>query len=207
MERWKGLVWALGLAAALAASAVAYAQASVYGSRLLQKYELAPDVLARFVRHDAQLQAKGKKPTAMGGGEDWFAGAMPVPPAGNPYRLVVRVRGTAIADGEAGSLLMTYWEQEGTARGALAGGAVAPKAKAGERLELVAAAGPISFKEDRTLRPGVGYLGAQNMKVDDVRLEVWSGIGKSTLVEKVWTWSPLLVGVVMLGLFCWFRRS
>src|SRR5687768_8205667 len=140
MGRWKGLAWALGLAAALAAS-VAFAQASVYGSRMLQAYELAPDVLARFAKHDAELKAKGKKPAAMGSGPDWFAGAIPVHPTGSPYRLVVRVSGTALADGEASSLLMTYWEQEGTARGALAGGAVAPKAKAGERLSLVAAAG------------------------------------------------------------------
>jgi hypothetical protein len=82
---------------------------------------------------------------------------------------------------------------------------VASKARAGAVVTLVGKA-PISFKEDRTLAPAIGLAKAQNLTIDEVTVQVWSGLPGSSFKDLVLSFNGLLVGVVMLGLIWWFRR-
>lgn len=185
----------------------ALAQATVYGKKLLQVDEVPADVLIKYGLHDADMKAKGTKPGLMTSGSvDWAAPRLSAPSAGNPYRVVVRVSGQVIADGDAGVNLMTGWSDEGQSRLGPASGAFKERAKAGERLELVGASAPLSFKEDRNLQPSLSYLGNTNFRIESVKLEVWSGLGKSSFVQRFWAWTPLLLGVVFLVVVLVMRR-
>jgi len=208
MTRWiAALACAAGLLAP-AGSALAKDSSTVYGKQLVQVHELPAEALAKFARHDAELKAKGKKPSFMDGGSvDWSAPPLALPASGNPYRLVVRVAGSVPADGDSASVWMAGWSEDGTVRGGPVGGTSSAGHKAGDRVEMTGASGPLSFKQDRNLQPVLMYLGSNNQRIDAISLEVWSGIGKPSFTERLWAWSPLLVGLVFLGLFFWFRRS
>jgi hypothetical protein len=195
---------ALGLFAS--ASGPAQSKPTTYGKNLVKSYELPAEDIARFVRFDAARAGKAPSVPALNT-EDWHGEAIPAPSSGNPYVQVVRVSGTALADGEAGTSWMGGWAVEGTTRGGLITGASSASVKAGERVSLVGVSSPLSFKEDLSRAPALGFMGSRNIRIDGVQMEVWSGIGKPTFVQLIFSWSPLLVGLVFLGLFFWFRRS
>lgn len=199
----------LALLAAVAALAAAAAdKPTAYGKKLVISQDLSAETVAKFVRFNAAQAARGAKPAGVfSSTEDWFGDAQPMPSSGNPYTIVVRVTGKAIADGEAGTSWMAGWAADGGTRAQLVTGATKADAKAGEPLSLVGVSGPVSFKEDRTLAPALQFMNARNVEIDGVRIEVWSGVGKSTLPQLVFAWSPLLVGLAFLGLFLWFRRG
>lgn len=208
MTRW---IAALACAAGLLAPAgVLHAKESptVYGKQLVQVHELPAEALAKFARHDAELKAKGKKPSFMDGGSvDWAGPPLALPASGNPYRLVVRVAGSVPSGGDSASVWMAGWSEDGTTRGAAVTGTTSAGHAAGDRVTLTGASGPLSFKQDRSLQPVLMFLGSSNQQIDSVSLEVWSGVGKASLPERLWAWSPLLVGLVFLAVFFWFRRS
>lgn len=199
----------LALVAVFAAvAALAADKPTSYGKNLLRSLELPAEAVAKFVRFNAAQLAKGVKPSGLlSGTEDWVGEPLALPSSGNPYTIVVRVSGTAIADGEVGTGWMGGWAADGASSNKLMTGAVKPDAKAGDRVTLVGSSGPISFKQDRTLSPALSFMNARNLQIDGVQMEVWAGVGKATLPQLVFAWSPLLVGLVFLGLFLWFRRS
>lgn len=194
---------ALGLFAS--ASLPAQGKPTVFGKKLVRSYDLSAEDVARFVRFDAARSAKGPGVSALNT-EDWQGEAIAAPSSGNPYVQVVRVSGTAVADGEAGTSWMGGWAVEGATRSVLVTGASAGAVKAGERLSLVGVSAPLSFKEDRSPVPALGFMGSRNLRIDAVQMEVWSGIGKPTFVQLIFSWSPLLIGLVFLGVFLWFKR-
>lgn len=195
-------------AVACALGVAAADKPTAYGTKRVLAQDLPAEAVAKFVRFNAAQAAKGAKPAGVfSSTEDWFGEQQALPSAGNPYTVVVRVTGQAIADGEAGTSWMGGWGADGAANAKLMTGASQAGAKAGERLTLVATTGPVSFKEDRKLSPMLSFMSARNIEIDGVQVEVWSGLGKSTLPQLVFAWSPLLVGLVFLGLFFWFRRG
>jgi len=207
MRNWIRLAWAVVAAAGIAAMAHAQGGPTVYGKTLLQTNEVPADALARFAQLDAAMRAKGQKPGLMtGGNEDWVAKELSAPSAGNPYRVVVRVSGTALADGDARSVWMAGWRDDGATRLVPITGTSKTAAKANDRLEFVGASAPVSFKEDRNRLPAISFLGTENLRIDQVQVEVWGGVGKSSFVERVWAWSPLLLGVVFFAAAWWLRR-
>lgn len=195
------------LAAVAALAATAADEPTAYGKKLLLSRELPAEAVAKFVRFNAAQAAKAAQPGAFPDTEDWVGEPLATTSSGSPYVLVVRVSGKALADGEVSTGWMGGWNAEGTTTHKLISGASRAGAKAGERLNLVGASAPLSFKADRTLAPALGFIKASNIEIDGVQLEVWSGIGKSTLPQLVFAWSPLLVGLAFLGLFFWFRRG
>lgn len=207
MARW---IAALACAVSMLAPAGAlHAKESPteFGKQLVQVHELPAEALARFARHDAELKAKGQKPSFMDGGSvDWAASPLALPASGNPYRIVVRVAGSVPVDGDSASVWMAGWSEDGAVRGAAVTGTSSTDHAAGDRVTLTGASGPLSFKEDRNLQPVVMFLGSNNQRIDSVSLEVWSGIGKASFTERLWAWLPLLMGLVFLGVFFWFRR-
>jgi hypothetical protein len=198
---------ALAIACAALAAPAADKPAS-YGKKLVASHELPAEAVAKFVRFNAAQAAKGAKPAGVfADTEDWFGEPLDAPSSGNPYTVVVHVTGKAVADGDVGTAWMGGWAAEGTTNAKLMTGASKTGVKAGERVTLVGTSGPVSFKQDRKLAPALSFMNARNIEIDGVRVEAWSGIGKSTLPQLVFAWSPLLVGLVFLGLFFWFRRS
>lgn len=199
----------LALVAVFAAvAALAADKPTTYGKNLLRIQALPAEAVAKFVRFNAAQLAKGAKPAGLlSATEDWVGEPLTMPSSGNPYTLVVRVTGTAIADGEVGTAWMGGWAVDGASSNKLMTGATQASARSGERVTLVGTSGPISFKQDRTLAPALAFMNARNLQIDGVEMEIWAGVGKATLPQLIFAWSPLLVGLVFLGLFLWFRRS
>ena len=199
---------ALAAAAALALPAgTALARDEAHGKRLVESFELPPEALADFARH--QAKTAGTKPAGvLSDTVTWTAPrTLDLPASGNPYTLVVRVSGVAQAAGEGHTLWMAGWMLDGGARLGMVQGASFPDGtRAGEVLRLTGAAPPVSFKENRTVAPVLAFAGARNLRVDGVRLEVWSGMRRSSFVELLFSAVPLLTGVVFLGLVWWWRR-
>jgi hypothetical protein len=204
----KLFVWALCALGLLVPGAVAaQSKPTTFGKNLVRSYELPAEAVARFVRFNAAQAAKGVTAGLLADSEDWQGEVLSAPSKGNPYTQVVRVSGTVVADGDVSTSWQGGWSLDGMTRSGLIGGANVTGAKAGQRVSLVGVGGPISFKEDRSLAPALGFMRSRNIQIDGVQLEVWSGVGKPTFVQLIFSWSPLLVGLVFLGIFFWFRRS
>lgn len=192
---------------ALPAATAAGGAQQAWGKRLVDSFELDAEALARFAQH--QDKTAGHKPN--GFFSDTVAWVAPreldLPASGNPYTLVVRVEGVPPADGEGLTRWMAGWAIDNGTRLAMVQGASFPKdTRAGRVLQLAGAAGPVSFKEDRKLAPVLEFAGASNLRMDGVRLEVWSGMRRNSFVELLMSAVPLLTGVVFLGLVWWWRR-
>ena len=195
----------LGVASTLTVLPVAAAGPTVYGKQLVQTLDLPPDALAKFAFFQAANKGGGGSGLLVDS-EDWRAPEQKFASSGNPYTVVVKVQGTVVADGEVTTIWQTGWSIEGTTRYNRLPAIGTSAGKAGEPFSGEATAGPTSFKEDSTYSPVVGLVKASNLKIQSVKLEVWSGIGKTTWMEKFFAATPVLTGLVFLGLAIWWRR-
>ncbi|HEX7889807.1 MAG TPA: hypothetical protein VF522_10640 [Ramlibacter sp.] len=202
--RWNGWPAALaGLLVAFAACA-AHAAATQYGKTLVVTRDVPVEALAKFAAFNAKNRNRADLiPDTV----DWAAEAMGAPPGGNPYTIVIKALGVVESDGEVSARWMPGWSIDGVVRGSLVPSTRMGGAKAGERIELVTVSQPLSFKAEREVAPVIGFAGSQNIRFDTVQVEVWSGVGKASFVQLLGAWSPLLVGLIFLGLFLWWRRS
>ncbi|XAH21709.1 hypothetical protein AAFF27_16980 [Xylophilus sp. GW821-FHT01B05] len=199
---------ALLLAAALAWAAGPQAShakdsSTVYGKTLLRSYDLPLETLARFERFNAKPR---NRTGVLVDTEDWTGEPLSLTGSGNPYTLVLKVSGTAQDAGDVDSRWQPGWSQEGMTRGNPMPALGKKAAQAGERIELEGASGPISVKQDRSMAPALGFAGSSNLRIDRVQVEVWSGVGKSSLLMKFIAWSSALTGLVFLGLVWWARK-
>lgn len=200
------LVALLWLALPLSATA-----ASTYGKKLLLTYDLPQETVDQMNRPSAPVTVKPGEShitaAMMADSVNWSAPEFKLSTGGNPYTTVIHATVTVLATGDAASLWEAGWNIDGAMRGALVTGLTSTNARAGQKLALVGAATPITFKEDRTGALHIGLKSARNVRFEAVRVDVWSGIGSSSWVQRLGAFSPVLIGVVMLGLFFWFRRS
>ena len=178
---------------------------TVYGRQLLQTLEVPPDALAKFANFQAANKGGGGA-GLLADSQDWLGPAQTMASNGNPYTLVVKVQGTVVADGDVTTLWQTGWSLEGTTRLSRVPTIGTKEAKAGMPFSGEATAGPTSFKEENTYSPMLGLVQASNVKIQSVKVEVWSGIGKTSWLEKFFASTPLLTGLVFLGLVVWWRR-
>lgn len=196
-----------GLLALPATPAGARDASTAWGKRLVESFELTPEDLARLARH--QDKTAGSKPAGFFSETvAWKAPrALDLPASGNPYTLVVRVAGVAQADGEGLTRWMAGWDTDnGTRLSMVQGASFGTGTRAGQVLQLAGTAGPVSFKEDRKVAPALEFAGASNLRLDGVRVEVWSGMRRSSFVELLMSAVPLLTGVVFLALVVWWRK-
>jgi hypothetical protein len=199
----KKLWWAFcALLMAVSVQAWAASEPTSYGKNLVRAQDLSADALARFTRV-IQAKAIGAKPNP--DDQDWVGDPVPVPSSGNPYTLVVRVSGTATSDGELSAAWSGGWVSDGTSQLVPLIGAPS-NAKAGEPVTLIAVSMPVSFKEDRKMPPTLHLVAAKNLRLDAVRFEIWSGAVEPNLFESFWNWTPLMAGLVVLGVSFWMRR-
>jgi hypothetical protein len=203
--RGKWTHWGAALAASLAIVGAAWAAGpSVWGKTLLQSTELPSEVLGRFAVFN--LKPKGG-PGVIVDSENWAGEPVNAASKSNPYRIVVTVFGVAEKEGEVSARVDTAWNLDGSMSRVNPSPYVRKQdVQAGERVQLVTASGPISFKEDRTVVPAVAYAGSRNLKIDGIRVEVWSGFGKTSWLQMLQSWAPLLTGVIFLAIAIWWRR-
>lgn len=200
--RWSAWLAPLaGLVVAVAACAVQ--AATPYGKTLVVTRDVPVETLAKFAAFNAKNKGRaGLLPDT----EDWAAEAIGAPPSGNPYTIVIKALGVVEADGEVSARWMPGWSLDGVVRGNLAP-STRTSGKAGERVQLVTVSAPLSFKAERQVAPVIGFAGSDNIRFDTVQVEVWSGVGKASPLQLLFSWTPLLVGLVFLGLFLWWRRN
>lgn len=206
LAAWVGIV--LVLVGAMAGRAGAADDGDRYGKRIEQSSEVPTQALARFLLFHEKNLREGRQATGLlASTEKWAAPAFDAPARSNPYTQVVRVRGVALADGDVSSRWQTAWGlPDGTARGTLLPELVQRGVRAGQVVELVGVSPPTSFKEDRRVEPIVEFMAMNNLRIDDVRVEVWSGMRKTSWLQGGGAAVPLLVGVVFLAGVLWLRR-
>ena len=184
-----------------------------YGKKIVGEYDLPPEQIAKFAafepsapeKHDSTLTN-----TLLAKTEDWSGPPLDAPTSGNPYTIVVTLSGTAKADGPAATLWNAGWEirsENGNqTRLTILPGLAKTEAKAGETFSVTAAVTPTSFKEDRNVAASLGLVNARNIEIRSVHVQVWSGMAPTSFLEVLGPARWLLVGVVMLVLWFWFRR-
>ena len=183
-------------------------EATQWGKTLEKSYDLPPEAIAKFLGfQQKQAQKPGTQDTGVfADTETWRGTEMALPSSKNPFTIVVKVSGVALADGDVGSRWQSGWMMDGASPIGLIPELVHKGARAGQPVTMAGAAKAVSFKEDRTTVPAIYFVSSRNLRLDRVQVEVWSGIRKSTGLELLMSWSPILTGVVFLGVVLWFRR-
>lgn len=77
----------------------------------------------------------------------------------------------------------------------------------GQTVELVGASLPVTLKADRKAAPVIEFNTAHNLRLQDMRIEVWSGMRPSSPIELLMGWVPILLGVAALAFVWWARRN
>lgn len=205
---WRWAAVAFLMLAVTLPSVQAKDEAGAYGKTLEKIYDLSPETLAKFQRfQEKQAQTPGDKGKGVyAATERWRGDELSLPTSKNPFTIVVKVSGVALADGDAGSRWQTGLQFDGPSPISYLPELVHKGARAGQPVSMVGASKGVSFKEDRKAAPSLEFESSRNLRIDRVQVEVWSGIRKSTWLELLMSWSPILTGVVFLGVVLWFRR-
>jgi hypothetical protein len=180
-----------------------------HGKTLVAEHKVPEAVLQKFAAHKTSKPVQGESAVVnamLADTEDWVAPEMATSSNSNPYTLVIKVTGRAKADGDVTSLWHAGWRfDDGATRLAPVAGMVAQSAKAGDVVTLVGKA-PISFKEDRTLAPAIGLVKADNLRFDEVTVQVWSGVASSSFKDIFFSFPALFFGIVLLVVTLWLKR-
>jgi len=124
----------------------------------------------------------------------------------NPYTIVVTVEGKAKADGDVSMLWNTGWQVEGVNKQRPAMGRPVSGVHAGEHVVVRRAGSPNQFEVDKTVSPVVELMRVDNLEVERVDVEIWSGFAKVGWLD--WLRSAPIwgFGVVMLVIAWFFTR-
>jgi len=192
------------------------AQTQRFGKTLLVEHRLPDGVIKDFNKFKPSEPAKGESvivATMLADTKDWAGPPVDGRTGNNPYTIVVLVKGVVKNSGDVATMWHAGWRIQDSKDGEqnrmtpLAGIAKAG-AKAGETVEMLGAALPTSFKEDRSAAPMIGLVNARNLDITEVRVQVWSGMASSTWMETLLSFRWALIGVVLVVLWWfWFRRS
>lgn len=192
------------------------AQSQRFGKTLLVEHRLPDSMIKDFNKFKPSAPATGESAivaTMLADTKDWAGPALDGRASGNPYTVVVIVKGVAKSDGDVATMWHAGWRIQDRQDGELnrmspLAGIAKPGAKAGESIEIMGPAIPTTFKEDRQAAPMIGLVNARNLEISEVRVQVWSGMANSTWVETLLSFRWALVGVVLVVLWWfWFRRN
>lgn len=178
------------------------AQESVYGKTLIKSYKLPEEVIAGYNEALAKLGQPGND-SLFALSKDWEGESFTTSADGNPYRMVIKVNGKALANGT----VSTRWQPMWGNRGPLMGTLTLKDAKAGQPVKLEGVSPPVNFNSPQPAVPMLQFMDASNIQISGMTVEIWSGLGKNTWFENMYAWSALLVPVIFLGLKLWGRRS
>jgi hypothetical protein len=191
------------------------AEGQRYGKDLIGEYTLPPEQIAKFAEFKPSAPVKGESVLVnamLADVEKWEGPTLDVKSASNPYNISLIVTGTAINAGEVASLWHAGWQLEdpnGSAEERMMplAGIAKDDVKAGQRVSLAAAQGPISFREDRRAVLLIGLANARNLKIEGVKVQLWSGAAATPKRTYLFVLSAAFAGLVMLGLVWWSRRD
>ena len=203
--------WGASLAlAVMHASAQAPQSPSEYGQKMIAEYDLSPRQIAKFAAFKPSAPDPKELPlinALLADTEDWVGDMLKADSAANPYTLVVTLTGKARADGDVTTLWQSGWlMDDGVKKLQAFPGLSKSGVKAGERLVMTKASLPSRFTESKEVSPVLGLANAKNFEFESVKAQLWSGIGTPTKTEVFFSLRWLLVGLVMLVSFWWFRR-
>ncbi len=187
---------------------------AAFGQRRVAEYSVPAATVARYAgfKPNAPLPGESKIVNALlADTVEWVGPPMTVGPDQNPYRLVLRVRGQALADGDVVSLWQAGWRWPTTDFGTQdrvdpVSGVTRERVRAGEALDFVAPSGGSTFRQAREVQPFVGLVNLRNLRVDAVTVEVWQGVPPANWRETLLSLPALGIGLVMLLLVGRWRR-
>jgi hypothetical protein len=187
---------------------------AAFGQRRIAEYRVPAATVARYARFkpNAPLPGESKIVNALlADTVEWVGPPITVGPDQNPYRLVLRVRGQALADGDLASLWQAGWRfplSDGGTQDRVdpVSGVTRERVRSGEALAFVAPSGGSTFREAREVQPFVGLVNLRNLRIDEVTVEVWQGVPPATWRETLLSLPALGIGLVMLLLAWWWRH-
>jgi hypothetical protein len=147
-------------------SALSAPEDAAYGQRRIAEYAVPAATVARYARFkpNAPLPGESKIVNALlADTVEWVGPPMTVGPDQNPYRLVLRVRGQALADGDVASLWQAGWRfplSDGGTQDRVdpVSGVTRERVRSGETQSFVAPSGGSTFREAREVQPFVGLV-------------------------------------------------
>ncbi len=185
-----------------------------FGQALVAQYRLGPDALERYAALAAgtALDEPRRENSRFVDEAPWVGPWQPVGIGRNPYTLVLTVSGAATAQGRVSAQWQGGWN---VLESALVREVVldlpdlsTTVAAVTEPVTLTASSGRVSFRGERTAAPKLGLVSARNLKIQDVQLQVWSGVA-----PLAWPLLPtacimlLALGAASLGFGILVRRS
>ncbi len=209
--RWLPLLLAPLLAlGALEARADLTAKPGEYGKTLLVDVVLPPSQLEKFQNFKPSKgdPSESKLINAMlADTVDWFGDSLVGNSTTNPYTMVVSIEGTAKTDGDIATMWRSGWKlDDGTSKQQLLPGLAKTGVKAGERVTMTRAAAPFRFDKDKTVAPMLSLVRADNVVIDHIQVQLWSGMGSPTGVQWFMNNRLLWVGLVMVVVALVFRK-
>ncbi|MES2192036.1 MAG: hypothetical protein V4454_18085 [Pseudomonadota bacterium] len=175
---------------------------SRYGKSLVRSYELPAELLDQY-NLVAHSQPEGRTET-LAGIPAWTGTEFRTGTSGSPYTLVIKMLGAAIESEDVSARWQLDW---GNARGVVPA-LGEPGAKKGELLQLVLASEAASLEDGRLVGPSLRLSDVRNLRMERVRVEVWSGVGETTWVDFLMDWWKLLAtAAVWAGLYVYWRHD
>jgi hypothetical protein len=151
------------------------------GRELVAEYDVPAERIAQWrARLDGTPAAARADARKTFDPELWLGPQQPTGAGRNPYTLVLRVAGVALAAGDVRTHWHAGWEvQESPTIGrdvlmpvaALSSGSV----RAGTPVTLTAIGLPLTFRGERSAAPMLSLLQARNLEIQSVHVAVWSG--------------------------------
>jgi hypothetical protein len=180
-----------------------------HGARLVTEYRIPASKLsdyAAFAPRTPVDAASSRRELLNAESVPWTGPSLEAGPGRNPFNLVLEVSGVTRSAGDVRSLWQAGWEFD---EGGIASvrhvvplaGIARAGVDAGTRLTLSAASGPVTFRSARKVTPLVGMVNLNNFEIEEVRVQVWSGVPPLTF-ESIFK-RPALALACVLGWLAW----
>lgn len=200
--RWVGLCFCLCAGLWGNSFAAAQDEPSRYGKSLVRSYEIPAELLDQY-NLAAHGRSEGRTET-LAGIPAWTGSEFRTTAGTGPYTLVIRMLGAAIESEDVSARWQLAW---GSTPGVvpLLG---EPGIRKGEFLQLVLASQPAALEEGRLVPLSLRLDDVRNMRLERVRVEVWSGLGETTWLDwlKDW-WKLLATAGVWVALYFYWRQD
>ena len=205
------LLACVGLAmAGIETAAPPAADSTKFGKRLLAQYPVDSKIIDKIAAHQVPESKPGESKflDLNSNSVDWRGPEMDGDANANPYNIVISIKAKAINKGAvSASYVAGFGGEDGLQRLVPITGLSANEVNADASIFLVSNPLPFSFKESRRTYPYANYLQSENLVIDQVWVQVWTGMSDTPKWQYVtmmpWFW----VGALLLGLFWWFRRG
>lgn len=181
-----------------------------YGRQLVAKYTVSAQQIDAFM--EFAEQGKNAKPlnstsSLMSETKDWISPSMLVDMESGPYTVVATLNGVTRYKGDVSTLWNVGWTVDGGVRSQAFPGLSKLDVKGNQEVRIVKAAPPVHFREKKTVSLVLGLVKMENLNLQSMEVEVWSGIPAYSWSEVLWAFRWLGLGVILFLLrYYWVRR-